>query len=243
MKTLVIGDIHGGLKALKQVIDKIQIQADDTVVFIGDLVDGWSESAQVIDFLIDFSNNYNCVFIKGNHDKWCEKWLDHGAEPLQWLEHGGQETMESYNTVSDEIKAKHKTFLSQMVNYHIDAQNRLFIHAGFTSMHGPSHEIYPSNFMWDRTLWETALALDPNLKEYSPYYPMRLKLFKEIYIGHTPTTHYNSIDFPINRANVWNIDTGAGFKGKVSCLDCETKAYVQSDSVWTLYPDETGRNK
>lgn len=243
MKTYVIGDIHGGLKALEQVINKAQIESDDTVVFVGDYVDGWSESAQVIEYLIAFSETHNCVFIKGNHDLWCEQWLDFGATPEQWVNHGGQETIESYATVSDEDKAKHHSFLKNMVDYYVDDKNRLFIHAGFTSMYGPEKETHKSNYMWDRTLWETALALDPSLQEYSAYYPQRLKLFKEIYIGHTPTTHYNSIDFPINRANVWNVDTGAGFKGKISCINCETKSYVQSDPVFELYPEETGRNK
>lgn len=243
MKTYVIGDIHGGLKALEQVINKTQIESDDTVVFVGDYVDGWSESAQVIEYLIAFSETHNCVFIKGNHDLWCEQWLDFGGTPEQWVNHGGQETIESYASVSEEDKAKHHNFLKNMVDYYIDDKNRLFIHAGFTSMYGPEKETHKSNYMWDRTLWETALALDPSLQEYSAYYPQRLKLFKEIYIGHTPTTHYNSIDFPINRANVWNVDTGAGFKGKISCINCETKSYVQSDPVFELYPEETGRNK
>lgn len=243
MKTYVIGDIHGGLKALEQVINKAQINLEDTVVFVGDYVDGWSQSAQVIEYLMAYAENHHCIFIKGNHDLWCEQWLDNGEAPDQWVNHGGQETIDSYSTVSDDDKASHKQFINEMVDYHIDAQNRLFIHAGFTSMHGPEKEIYKSNLMWDRTLWETALALDSSLQDYSPYYPKRLKLFKEIYIGHTPTTHYNSIDFPINRANVWNVDTGAGFKGKISCINCETKAYVQSDPVFELYPEEVGRNK
>lgn len=243
MKTLVIGDIHGGLKALKQVIEKSQIDADDTIIFMGDLVDGWSESAQVIDYLIEFSAQHTCIFIKGNHDAYCEDWLDNDVMSEIWLHHGGQETVDSYVSISDENKAKHIAFFKGMVDYHVDAQNRLFIHAGFTSMHGPEKEKHKSNFMWDRTLWETALALDPSLHDYSPYYPQRLKLYKEIYIGHTPTTNYNSIDFPIKRANVWNVDTGAGFKGKISCLNCQTKAYVQSSPVHELYPEEVGRNK
>mgnify|MGYP000141457598 CR=1 FL=1 len=243
MKTFVIGDVHGGLKALEQVIEKAHIGSEDTVVFVGDLVDGWSQSAQVIEYLIQFAEQHTCVFIKGNHDEWCENWLDNRAAPDQWVNHGGQETIDSYESISEEDKVKHKAFFNAMVDYHVDSENRLFIHAGFTSMHGPDKEIHKSNFMWDRTLWEMALALDPSLREYSAYYPQRLKLFKEIYIGHTPTTHYNSIDFPINRANVWNVDTGAGFKGKISCLNCASKAYVQSDPVHEMYPEEVGRNK
>ena len=51
-RTLVIGDIHGGLKALIQVLQKAAIQPDDILIFLGDYVDGWSESPGVLDFLI-----------------------------------------------------------------------------------------------------------------------------------------------------------------------------------------------
>ena len=44
--TYVIGDIHGALKALIQVLEKVQPTTNDTFVFLGDYVDGWSESAQ-----------------------------------------------------------------------------------------------------------------------------------------------------------------------------------------------------
>jgi serine/threonine protein phosphatase 1 len=43
-KTYVIGDIHGALKALKQIIVRLNPQQDDKLIFLGDYVDGWSES-------------------------------------------------------------------------------------------------------------------------------------------------------------------------------------------------------
>lgn len=42
--------------------------------------------------------------------------------------------------------------------------------------------------------------------------------------------------------NVWNLDTGAAFRGKLSCMDIKTKKVWQSDEVYTLYPTEKGRN-
>ena len=52
MRAFVIGDIHGGLKGLLQVLNKLEITEEDKLIFVGDYVDGWSESAQVISFLI-----------------------------------------------------------------------------------------------------------------------------------------------------------------------------------------------
>ena len=100
MRVLAIGDIHGGLKALIQVLNKIEVKDEDTLIFVGDYVDGWSESAQVIQFLIELSENINCVFIKGNHDVWCEDWLRSGEVNPTWFMHGGKETLESYNGFS-----------------------------------------------------------------------------------------------------------------------------------------------
>jgi len=69
-RTFVIGDIHGGLKALLQVLNKLEVKEEDSLIFVGDYVDGWSEAAQVIQFLIELSEKVNCIFIKGNHDVW-----------------------------------------------------------------------------------------------------------------------------------------------------------------------------
>ncbi|HSH66853.1 MAG TPA: serine/threonine protein phosphatase, partial [Bacteroidia bacterium] len=91
-------------------------------------------------------------------------------------------------------------------------------------------------------LWEMALCMDNRIKKDSTLYPQRLKLYTEIYIGHTPTLNYNET-IPMQAINVWNIDTGAAFYGKLTALDIDTKDYWQSDVVQHLYPNERGRNK
>ncbi len=242
MRTLVIGDIHGGLKALVQLLDRANATPEDSLIFVGDYVDGWSESSFVLRYLIELSNTNNCIFIKGNHDVWCENWLKEGTTNSTWLYHGGKETISSYKSISDEEKQAHLELLESMKLYHIDDKNRLFVHAGFVSMHGPHHEYSETNLYFDRTLWEMVLTMDKRVEKDSFLYPKRLKLFKEIYIGHTPTIHFDSFT-PMNAINVWNVDTGACFYGKLSCLDVDTKEVFQSDVVQSLYPYEKRRNK
>jgi serine/threonine protein phosphatase 1 len=242
MRTLAIGDIHGGLKALVQLLERAEVTKDDKLIFVGDYVDGWSESAQVIQYLIELSTTNTCIFIKGNHDVWCEQWLASGLEYDIWVAHGGKETMESYNGFTREEKLKHVDFFEAMALYHIDNENRLFVHAGFTSMHGVEREYDIRGFYFDRTLWEMALTMDKRIKKNSEIYPNRLKHYTEIYIGHTPTINFNQ-DKPMNAINVWNVDTGATFTGRLSALDINTKEIFQSDIVKNLYPNEMGRNK
>jgi len=242
MRTFAIGDIHGGLKALIQVLNKIGVKDEDTLIFVGDYVDGWSESAQVIEFLVELSDKINCIFIKGNHDVWCEDWLRNGDVNQTWYMHGGKETIDSYEGFSNETKQIHLELFNNMHLYYLDDENRLFLHAGFTSMHGVKREVFETTLYFDRTLWEMALTMDTNIEEGSPMYPNRLKHYKEIYIGHTPTINFN-INEPMQAVNVWNIDTGAAFTGKLSGINIATKEVFQSDNLPELYPDEKGRNK
>lgn len=241
-RRLIIGDIHGAYLALKQVLERTSANPDDELIFLGDYVDGWSQSCEVIEFLVELNKTNKCIFIRGNHDTWCEDWLKRSHADQTWLLHGGKSTIESYGDYEEGKWKKHLNFFESMRDYHIDEKNNLFIHAGYSSMHGPEKEIYTSNYSWDRTLWEMALTMDKRIQKDSKSYPKRLKLFNEIFIGHTPTLNYD-VEEPMNAINVWNVDTGAGFYGKLTLLDADTKEFWQSDSVKELYPNEKGRNK
>ncbi|MEM7161797.1 MAG: metallophosphoesterase [Bacteroidota bacterium] len=241
MRTLVIGDIHGGLKGLLQVLERAKVNSDDHLIFLGDYVDGWSESAQLIQYFIELEQSHKCDFIYGNHDAWCFDWLLEDAMNPIWLKHGGQATVNSYERLTRLEKEEQLEFFKRMQNYLVDDQNRLFIHAGFSSMHGPEKEHYQTNYGWDRTLWEVALAVHGKMGKDDQLFPKRLNLFHEIYIGHTPTIEWG-IDYPWKRVNVWNLDTGAAFTGKLSIMDIDTKEYWQSDPLIDLYPKERGRN-
>ncbi len=46
----------------------------------------------------------------------------------------------------------------------------------------------------------------------------------------------------MHAGNVWNVDTGAGFNGRLTALDLRSKDFIQSDTVMYLYPGEKGRN-
>lgn len=243
-RTLVIGDIHGGLRALHQIMERANVTTNDTLIFLGDYVDGWSQSPQVLDFLMDLGSKQNCIFIRGNHDELLLDWLLGNFENFDesmWFKHGGEATVMAYSNVSDVTKKKHIEFLKSLQNYYLDEQNRLFIHAGFTNMNGVGYEYFPKLFYWDRTLWETALALNENVDKNSLFYPRRFTLYNEIYIGHTPVTRIGQT-IPIKKACIWNVDTGAAFKGPLTIMDINSKEFWQSEPLNHLYPTEKGRN-
>lgn len=242
MAVIVIGDIHGAFRALEQLIARVQPCKGDRLVFLGDYVDGWSQSAQVIGYLLQLSEQYDCLFIKGNHDAWCGAWLAGAPADSNWLTQGGQATVNSYNGIPFAERLRHLVFFERLRNYYVDEQNRLFVHAGFSSIHGPAREHYETNYYWDRTLWEMVVAMDRRIRKDSKLYPKRLLLFEEIFVGHTPTLNYGEEE-PMYACNVWNMDTGAAYYGRLSAMNIDTRQIWQSDPVPVLYPGEKGRNK
>lgn len=233
-RTLVIGDIHGGLKALVQVLERAQVTQADQLIFLGDYVDGWPDTDKLISFLIDLKQTHSCIFLKGNHEELFLNWYYNQKQDLIWLNNGGQSTYNIYKTLDAQIKKQHIDFLEQLTLFHVDTHNRLFVHGGYTNLRGIQNEYHEGVVYWDRTLWETALALDPKLELTNVRYPKRLKRFKEIFIGHTTVQEIGE-NTPQNFANVWNVDTGAGFGHKLSILDVDTKEYWQSDNLSELY--------
>ena len=239
-RTIVIGDIHGGLRALRQLLERISPAADDCFIFLGDYVDGWSQSKGVINFLIGFEKQYACIFIVGNHDVWCEEWLSGQKPDRIWLANGGKGTIESYSESTEEEKQIHLEFFKRMQNFHIDSRNRLFIHAGFSSTEGPQKDRDITSFWTDRSLWDMATKMDRLKALDQTWLSDRLRLFNQIFIGHTPTLRYD-VETPMQCSNITNLDTGAGFNGKLSGMDINTQAYWQSDVVQDFYPEEKGR--
>lgn len=255
MRTLVVGDIHGGFKALIQVLDRCGYdKKKDRLIFLGDYVDGWPESFQVIEKLIELQQeNYNNIFLMGNHDYWMYGFMLFGIHPVAWL-HGGHTTLQSYadnnisgrtinilpkmggytsNLTNADIPLSHIDFFNSLdYKYHDKKSNIAYVHGGFFKDLNDEKNI----LMWDRDLWER-IALPGNKSQNMPKV---LTKYKEIYIGHTSTVNWDT-DKPMMACNVINVDTGGGWHGKLTILDVDTKEYWQSDLVKDLYNGHKGR--
>lgn len=237
-RTFVIGDIHGSYKALKQVLERSNFDYEnDTLISLGDVADGWSEVPECIDELLKIKN---LIAIRGNHDVWTYDWFYNGLIPSIWTQQGGQATVDSYVKTGKLTEQSHRNFWKNQIDWYIDEKNRLFIHGGWYYLDGfPEGAKYPVNAgtiakecHWDRSLYESAKSAYHTKNSFKP-----LEQFKEVYIGHTAITKAE----PVNFFNLWNLDTGAGWNGKLTIMDIDTKEYWQSDFVTLLYPEKRGR--
>jgi len=107
MATIAIGDIHGNLRALNDVLDRLRGEATsgDTVVFLGDYIDRGPDSKGCIDAVLNFRNNADAevVCLLGNHEDWFLRTLRDRSRHSWLLGMEAFETIRSYSTEAEKI--------------------------------------------------------------------------------------------------------------------------------------------
>ncbi|MBU1044235.1 MAG: metallophosphoesterase [Candidatus Omnitrophica bacterium] len=222
VKTYVIGDIHGAYKALKQCFERAKFDyKKDRLIVLGDVCDGYPDVKQCIDELLKVKH---CDLVIGNHDLWVLDWALRGYKPEIWISQGGIQTMFSYSGCP--MPQRHIDFLKGGQLW-IERDEQVFVHGGFNpDISLASHSA--RELVWDRTL------LDRAWKRQIDGYECQLGNYKDIFVGHTTTELYNTLQ-PIHVCNVWDVDTGAGWSGKLTIMDVDTKEYWQADLTQDLY--------
>lgn len=253
MKRFVIGDIHGANKALVQCLERSGFRREiDELIVLGDICDGWDEVYECVETLLSIPNR---IDIMGNHDEWFVRWLTTGWHPDVWAQ-GGRGTAKSYlrhlgkedlitgsrwggymhALLPDDVPVTHWKFFKQMHLYMWDKEHGYFFtHAGFDRHAHIAHyrQYNKEGFYWDRELWKSALSCK-NQKLTTK------DSFKRIFIGHTSCFRHRK-GLPVASGGVINLDTGAGWEGKLTIMQIDTLRYWQSDLVTELYPEQTAR--
>jgi len=236
----VLGDIHGRLELLQQVLDFIRVDhqiarfdaappGKVTLICLGDYVDRGEDSSGVIELLSRFSVEFDCVFLKGNHEEMMLKVIYQQSDPGRWLINGGIETLESYGIAPEVIAALRKgagdtashSPLAQMIPVsHLEFLHALpscyqsgdyyFAHAGINPELTLAQQ-RPEDLLWVR---KTFLESE--------------KSFEKIIVhGHTPTKDARP-GFGPQRIG---IDTGAYASNRLTCLILEggQRTFLQTD--------------
>jgi len=238
MKRYVIGDIHGAYKALIQCLQLSNFDYEnDQLITLGDIVDGWSETLSCVKELKKIKN---VIHIIGNHDIWFLEFLKTGIARSIWLNQGGEATFNDYQTNCEKILSHDELirFFNYQHNFYIDEQNNLFVHGGLpagTSIINRRFNGYKDDLLWDRDMLRCAI-----LRATSKGYKNMKSWFSEynnIFVGHTAIAPDKFKQY----TNVWPMDTGAGWYGRLTIMNIDTKEYWQSDFVRDLYPNIKGR--
>lgn len=92
MRHIFIGDIHGCLKELNLLIEKLDLESDDALIFLGDLVDRGPDSIGVIRRVKCLLGMYpNSVAVAGNHESKVIEQRRQGCFKEEWTPHASEE--------------------------------------------------------------------------------------------------------------------------------------------------------
>ena len=216
-KLFAVGDIHGQAGALVELIETLQVKAGldpaaDTVVFLGDYVDGGPETRQVVDQLMAWNQAYpHWQFLKGNHedlmlDALVFNFRTYGDYYIWWSQ-GGRATAHSYlpDDASDYERAimqpreyippDHLEWLaSRPLTYFQDGY--AFVHAGFAPRIGLAGQT-DEDMLWIR---EAFVFSDWDFDGY------------RVVFGHTP------FEEPLVMPNKIGIDTMGHHGGRITAV-------------------------
>jgi serine/threonine protein phosphatase 1 len=233
LRIYAIGDIHGRFDLLWALYARIAAEMTGSPprrsveIFLGDYIDRGPQSADVVEWLVSETPAADeRICLRGNHEDMLLSVLDGAAAMPHWLSNGGSETLLSYDVVPPlefreramlEARASflsifprsHRNFmlsLSQLAEF----GSYLFVHAGIRPG-VPLEDQDPHDLVWIR---EPFLTSDAD--------------FGRIVVhGHTPARE------PEIRRNRINIDTGAVFSGRLTCIVLEegTRRFLQVDAM------------
>ncbi len=211
-KRFVIGDIHGcngHLKIMLSLLGRL-VRPEDRVIFLGDYIDRGPDSRAVVDLLLEFSRDRDCVFLKGNHDARFVGWREKTAT----LHEGGIHTINSYKVDGVvQVPEEHLDFFRNLLPFH-EEEDFLCVHAGFDPNKGPP------------TSQPEQILL--NIREKFFYADKRWD--KLIVFGHSPGLNAYSTVMPydmVQSNNILGIDTGAVFDGRLTCYEIRSREFHQ----------------
>ena len=113
-RIIVIGDIHGCYDELQELIKKIGIKEEDTIISLGDILDRGPKSLEVYDYLI---NRPNTIVLMGNHERKHLKGILSYAQEIVKVQFGSR-----YQELIAWIKD---------LEYYYTTPNEIIVHAAF----------------------------------------------------------------------------------------------------------------
>ncbi len=110
MATIAIGDIHGQLKPLCDLLERVRpnIGGDDTVVFLGDYIDRGRNTRGCIDTILEFTATVpaRVVCLRGNHEDSMLRTMEDPSDHAWLLGMEADATIRSYSPeAADALKA------------------------------------------------------------------------------------------------------------------------------------------
>lgn len=227
MRTIVIGDVHGCFEEMYRLVEKLQPSFQDNLVFLGDLIDKGPRPFECV----QFARHLGAMTIMGNHEDRALRWLNHEKNRIATGKANPMKVPPARTAEWSSLSAENVAYLST-------APVSLDLGSGFLAVHGgllpgiPLEKQKPGNVMRLRYVTKEGkfAPLDPGLAapEGSVDWQNMYDGPHSLVVGHA----VHSLDFPrVDRyadgREVWSIDTGCVYGGRLTALVVETREVIQ----------------
>jgi len=220
LRIYAVGDIHGRLDLLDQMLDRIKSDlalypaVRPVYLFLGDYIDRGPASRATIDRLIEHGDAHEAIFLRGNHEQIALKCLSDRGLLEKWLRLGGWETLLSYG-----VACRNPTSVEQIVELQTAFHNAL-PQTHFRFFRALQNSFTCGDFFFAHAGVRPGIALSAQSEAdllwiRQEFLSSRSNYGKIIVHGHTPASE---IEVTPNRIN---IDTGAFATGRLTCLVIE----------------------
>ena len=99
MRTIFIGDIHGCIAEFIELIAKLELREDDTLVLVGDLIHKGPSSEAVLAYVQELQKRFDVIIICGNHEEKHLRWLRAEARHAETGKKNKMQHVEEYPTL------------------------------------------------------------------------------------------------------------------------------------------------
>lgn len=132
-KTYAIGDIHGCNQQLIALLSALNIQPDDTLIYLGDVIDRGADSKGVLDAIMHYQTLCHVILIKGNHEEMMLGAVYEREYLKYWLKFDGIETVQFFGVTNNlqglkKIPFAYSKLLKLAIPYY-ETQDFIFTHA------------------------------------------------------------------------------------------------------------------
>ncbi len=197
---IAIGDIHGCAAELRVLLNKLPLDDDPTLVFLGDYVDRGPDSKEVIEIILDLRTKYRVVALMGNHEAMFVDFINqpNSVDAGAFIFNGGSSTLASYGDGKGNFHFpdRHVEFLNDLELYY-ETDEYFFVHAGIPDI--PLSQLsaeHREHMLWMR----------------GKFLASHFHWGKVIVHGHTPVTR---VAVTPNRIN---LDTGCVYNHRLSAM-------------------------
>lgn len=224
MRQIIIGDVHGCLSELIELIEQLEVTNKDRLVFLGDLIDRGPHSVETVRYVRELE----CEAIMGNHEEKCTRWRYHEARRRAT---GRPNPMRK---IAPDRKAEWEAFSEDEIEWMRNLPITLQLTPDWIAVHGglePKPLSEQQNGRMIRMRYLDSKTLEPVPLEYDLEQPADTMFWSELWEGPQSVVYGHAVhgnsprvdwcenpDYPDRKIWCIGVDTGACFGGMLTAL-------------------------